>query len=162
MGHQRPLAMWYDLMKAGLSLRPRMDPSLHLESGEVLYLQSKKAYLLLEADSPLYGRWVKEEAPWEKKENLALSPMKKWDTGQLCLTSERFIWRGERRTLTFSLKKVNSVYADLYLYIGLLYGLRLYKFRFCKDSNLKWLTYAALVAHHVEQVYHHQISLSNY
>lgn len=162
VGQRRPLAEWYDLMKASLSLVARKDSSLHLEPGEELYVQGRQAQLFLEEDNPLYGSWAKEEAPWEKEGDLGQSFLKRCDRGRLSLTSQRFVWRGERRMLTFWLKKVNSAYTEVHRYFSLLYGLRIYKFRFQEESILKWLTYTALVARRIEQVYHHRISLSNY
>jgi len=162
IGEQRPLAEWYDLMKAGLRLVAREDPSLRLEPGEELYVQSRQAELLAEEDSPLFGRWGEGEAPWQKEGDLGLSFMKRWDTGRLSLTSERLIWTGDRGTLTFRLKKVISVHTEVTFFLGLLYGLRLYKFRFREESILKWLTYIALTARRIEEVYHHRISVSNY
>jgi hypothetical protein len=64
--------------------------------------------------------------------------------------------------LSFWLTKVNSVHTEVTWYLGMLYGLRLYKFRFREESILKWLTYIALEAKRIERTHQHQISLSNY
>jgi hypothetical protein len=47
-------------------------------------------------------------------------------------------------------------------YLGLLYGLCLYKFSFDEESILKWLTYIALAAKRIQDVYQHRIAVSNY
>ena len=162
LGQERPLAEWYDLMKAGLRLVARQDASVKLPAGEELYVRSREARLSMEADNPLLRRWDEEEAPSEKEGDLGLTFMRKCDRGRLSLTSERFIWAGNRMALTFRLQKVNSVHADLSLFFGMLYGLRLYRFQFDKESSLKWLTYTALVATRVQRAHGDQISLSNY
>jgi hypothetical protein len=162
LGQQRPLAEWYDLMKAGVELVAREPSSLHLEAGEELYVQSRQAYLLVEEDTPLCGQWEGPEAPWQKEGDLGLAFMKSWDAGSLALTNKHLIWSGGRGRLSFRLTKVNSVHTEVTWYLGLLYGLRLYKFRFREESILKWLTYIALTAKHIEQAYDHRISLSNY
>jgi hypothetical protein len=161
-GQEKPLAEWYDLMKAGLNLVVRESAFLHLEPGEELHVEGKQADLLAEEDSPLLTRWDQHEAPWQKEGDLGLSFMKKWDVGRLFLTSERMIWAGERGMLSFWLTKVNSVHTEVTWYLGMLYGLRLYKFRFREESILKWLTYIALEAKRIERIHQHQISLSNY
>jgi hypothetical protein len=162
LGDERPLAAWYDLMKAGMRLVVREAPSLHLEAGEALYVQSRRVHLLAEEDSPLFGQWQEHDAPWRKAGDSGLAFMKKWDSGRLALTNERLIWRGERGTLSFRLTKVNSVHTEITWYLGLLYGLCLYKFQFHEESILKWLTYLGLTAKRVEEHHHHHISLSNY
>jgi hypothetical protein len=162
IAQERPLAEWYDLMKAKVTLANQDASALNLEAGEVLYVQSQHARLLVEEDNPLRSLWEKEEAPWQKEGDLGLSFMKKWDTGRLFLTNERLIWQGDRRVLTFWLRKVNSVHTEVTWYFGLLYGLCLYKFQFRQESILKWLTYTAMAAQRIEQVYQHKIALSNY
>jgi len=162
IGVERPLAEWYDLMKAGLRLVAMESPPLRLEPGEELYVQSMRAQLLAEEDSPLFARWEEGEAPWNKEGELGVSFMKRWDTGRLALTNERLVWTGDRGMLTFRLRRVVSVHTEVTWFLGLLYGLRLYKFRFREESILKWLTYIALSARRIAEAYHHRISLSNY
>jgi hypothetical protein len=149
-------------MKSGLRLAVQEGSPVPLEPGEELYVQSRQARLLVEKSSPLFGRWGKEEAPWEKGGDLGFPFVKRWDVGRLSLTSERLIWTGKRGTLTFWLRRVNSVHTEVTWSLVLLYGLCLYKFRFRQESILKWLTYIALIAKRIEQVHHHRISLSNY
>ena len=162
IGWQQPLADWYDLMKAGLQLMAKEDPSIHLEPGEELYIQSRQAGILVEEDSPLLGQWTEGEAPSHKEGDIGLAFMQKWDRGQLLLTSERLIWKGTHGHLTFWLKKTNSVHTEVTWYLGLMYGLCRYKFRFRQESILKWLTYIALAARRIEQRHRHRISISNY
>jgi len=162
VGQARPLAEWYDCMKAGFSLVPLDQPSVHLAPGEDLYLHSQQAKLMAEEANPLFDDWEKDEAPWEKPRDLSLSLIKAYGRGQLWLTSERFLWVGDGRTLTFRLSKVNSVYAEVHRYFCLLYGLQIYKFGFRGESILKWLTYTARVTKRLEQVTDHQVTISNY
>jgi hypothetical protein len=162
IGCQRPLAEWYDVMKAGLQLVPHHEPSLSLGSQEALYVKSRQAELLAEEDSPLFSGWDQEEAPCHQEGHLGLSFKRAWDAGILYLTSERLIWTGLRGTLSFWLKRMNSVHTEVTWFLGLLYGLRLYKFRFREESILKWLTYIALAAKRMDEVYRHRISFSNY
>ncbi|HXH09415.1 MAG TPA: hypothetical protein VNP04_06610 [Alphaproteobacteria bacterium] len=162
LGQQRPLAEWYDLMKAGIQLVARQAPCLRLQAGEEVYVQSRQALLLAEQDSLLFSRWVETEAPRQRQGDLGLSFMKKCDTGTLSLTNERLIWTGARWTLSFRLTKVTSVHTEITWYLGLLYGLCLYKFQFDEESILKWLTYIGYAAKRIEERYQHHISLSNY
>lgn len=160
LGQERPLAAWYDLMKAGLRLVAQEDPAVSLDAGEELYVRSREAWLEVERDNPLFHHWDGEDAPREQARNLSL--MKRWDRGRLFLTSERFIWVGNRGRLNFRLTRLNSAYTQTILFFGFLYGLRRYRFRFREDSLLKWLTSTALVARRVEQVYGHRISTTNH
>jgi len=162
IGWQQPLAAWYDLMKAGLKLSPKEPSPLNLEPGEEIYMQSRGARLFAEEDSRLFQQWSETEAPAQKDGAIGLSFMRPWDRGRLILSSERLIWLGERGTLHFQLGRVNSVHTEVTWYLGLLYGLCLYKFRFDEESILKWLTYIALAAKRIDEVYHHRITTSNY
>jgi hypothetical protein len=161
IGWQQPLAAWYDLMKAGLKLSPQ-EPPLDLEPGEEIYVWSRGARLFVEEDSRLFHQWSEMEAPSQKEGALGLSFMRPCDRGRLFLTSERLIWLGEHSTLHFSLRRVNSVHTEVTWYLGLLYGLCLYKFSFDEESILKWLTYIALAAKRIQDVYQHRIAVSNY
>jgi hypothetical protein len=161
-GRRLSLAEWYDLMKTGLRLAPQEAPALDLKPGEEVYVQSRGAELLVEEDNQLLGDWTAAEAPSHKEGDIGLSFLKRWDRGRLFLTSERLIWMGERHTLYFRLQRINSVHTEVTWYLGLLYGLCVYKFRFEEESILKWLTYIALVAKRIEVVYQHQIAVSNY
>jgi hypothetical protein len=162
VGQQRPLAEWYDLMKAGIRLAAKQTSTHRLEAAEEVYLQSQQAELLAEEDNPLFVRWNEEEAPWRKNTDIGLSFMKRWDKGRLLLTSERLLWEGSRQRLTFRLRKLNSMHTEVTWYLGLLYGLYRYKFRFREESILKWLTYTASVAGRIEEVHQHRIAFSNF
>jgi hypothetical protein len=162
LSRERPLAEWYDLMKGGLRLVAKAEDGVALRSGEELYVQSGRVELLAEMGSLLFTSWDEEEAPWQKEGSLGFSVMKKYEVGRLALTSERLIWSAERRTLTFQLRRIMSVHTEVTWYLGVLYGLCRYKFRFREESILKWLTYIALAARRVDQVYHHKISCSNF
>jgi hypothetical protein len=162
LGSQQPLAAWYDLMKAGVRLQPREKGSLRLEAGEEVYVESREAELIVEDDNPLLARWDEGEAPSQKEGDLGLSFTKRWDRGQLFLTSERLLWTGRKGQLTFWLRRVNSVHTEVTWFFGVLYGLCSYKFKFHDESILKWLTYTALTAKRIEQRYQHRIAVSNY
>jgi hypothetical protein len=88
--------------------------------------------------------------------------MQRWDQGELSLTSERCVWEGRRGTLVFRLANVHAVYAEKHRFVCLQYGMRIYKWRFTQESNLKWLTYIALISEKIEQRDQHRISFSNY
>ncbi len=161
IGQQRPLVEWYDLMKAGLTLRAREAPSVARPAGEEVYVQSGKALLFVESDSPLFGPWGREEAPWQQEGHRRVHDITKWDDGRLSLTSERFIWTGTRGALSFRLRGLTSVYTEDVLLFGFRYGFRSYKVRFPDESVLKWLTYAALATRRLEPP-HHRITMTNY
>lgn len=161
IGREKALADWYDLMKAGMRLAPKPDVGLPLEVGEDCYLQSRVAELFVEEDNPLLELWT-EEAPWAAERDPGRSIMKKGASGQLWLTSERFIWMSDKQRLTFRLTRVIAAYAQGNRFFAFIYGQRLYKLRFRQESILKWLTYTALVAQRLEQVADHRIALSNY
>lgn len=161
-GEQRPLAEWYDLMKAGLRLIRRHDAALPLRPDEELYVQSRRAELYVEEDNPLVRGWTGEEAPAHKDTGLGMFFVRHWDHGRLGLTSQRFLWVGERQALSFELGRVNSAFAEVHRYFVLLFGLRVYKFRFLDESILKWVTYTGLVARRSDAVDPSRIALSNY
>jgi hypothetical protein len=162
LGQERPLAEWYDMMKSGLRLVAQEDPAVDLAAGEDLYVSSREAWLDVEDDNPLLRRWDGDEAPWDKASIGNRAFMKRWDRGRLFLTSERFIWVGNRGRLTFRLSRLNSAHTQTILFFGFLYGLRSYRVRFRQDSLLKWLTYTALAGRRTEQMRGHAIGTSNY
>jgi hypothetical protein len=161
IGKEKALAGWYDLMKAGLRLVPRSEVDVSLEAGEDCYLHSRMTELLMEEDNPLLELWT-EEAPWASERDPGLSFTKKAGSGQLWLTSDRFIWMSGEQRLTFRLTRVMAAYAQGNRFFAIIYGQRLYKLKFRQESILKWLTYTALVAQRLEQVTDHRIALSNY
>jgi hypothetical protein len=161
MGKEKALADWYDLMKAGVRLVPRPEVGLSLEQGEECYLHSRMAELFMEEDNPLLGLWT-EEAPWASEREPGLSFTKKGASGHLWLTGARFIWTSGEQRLTFQLTRVVAAYAQGNRFFAIIYGQRLYKVRFLRESILKWLTYTALVAQRLEQTADHRIALSNY
>ena len=162
LGQERPLAGWYDVMKAGLRLVPHEDPAVRLEAGEELYVCSQEAWMEAESDNPLFHRWDETDAPREQTRGLGLTLMRRWDRGRLFLTSERFIWMGSRGRVSFRLTRVNSAHVQARRSFGLLYGLRRYRFCFRQDSLLKWLTLTALVGRRIEQLHGHRIGTTNY
>lgn len=162
LGRQQPLGAWYDLMKAGVKLLPKEKSASWMEAGEAVYAESRGAELFVEEDNPLLAHWDNGEAPSQKSGDLGLSFMRRWDRGQLVLTNERIYWNGRKGQLTFWLKRMNSVHTEVTWFLGVLYGLCSYKFRFRDESILKWLTYTALAAKRIEQCYQHRISFSNY
>jgi len=150
LGEEAPLAQWYDRMKAGLKLVPLQDPSMDLEKDEVLWVRSKRVKLLQEVP-------VSVESPGLYFRN------RKVGTGQLFLTSERLIWRDGGRLHPFWLRRLNAVWTVVDVRLVIQYDVsEVFKFRFLEESLLKWLTYIALAARRIEEVYGHKIALSTY
>jgi hypothetical protein len=161
-GQERPLAEWYDLMKAGLQLVPVPASGLSLAAGEQLYVQGQRVKLVIQRDNPLFHGWDKPEAPAAGERGGVVPYVKTFGWGQLFLTNERLIWQGRGRALTFCLRQISSAYTEIDLFFAILYGMRTYRFWFKRESVLKWLTYVTVVARRIETVYNHKIALSNY
>jgi hypothetical protein len=161
IGQEKSLADWYDVMKAGVRLVPKPEVGLTLEEGEECYLQSRLAELFVEEDNPLLQLWA-EEAPSVVERDASTSFTKIGASGQLWLTSERFIWTSGKQRLNFRITRVMAAYAQGNRFFAIIYGQRLYKMRFRQESLLKWLTYMGLIAQRLEQVAGHRIALSNY
>lgn len=162
LGTDLPLRRWYAAMKETLSLVPIGDPAVTLEEGERLYLASRRVLLAAEADDPLFfadGRegGTSPEGDGRRLRRGQVGP------GRFFLTDRRLIWQGEDgRECSFSLERLNSVYALFNMAILILYETRLYQARFPQESLLKWVTYFAYVAKEVKDTTGHLITTSNF
>ncbi len=147
VGEERRLSAWYDLMKQTLRLEalPSVHSSFALAEGEMPYLVSGAAELW--ADPP--GDTSKGEAA-------------QLDQGRLFLTNRRFVWRGDAQQLDFPLHQVNGVYAFINFNLALVVGQRLYQVLFARESLLKWVTHAALLAPQVQAESGHILRTSHY
>jgi hypothetical protein len=148
-GQAQPLAQWYDQMKAGVKLVPMQGSSIDLEAGEILWMKSRSVKLLQEilADNGLY-----------------ISRNRNLGSGQLFLTNQRLIWTSGRDVHPFRLRQLIAAWP-----IGPAWRLaiqyenaQVYKLCFAEESALKWLTYIAMAAQHIEEAYGHKIKVSNY
>jgi hypothetical protein len=149
LGHEAPLADWYDRMKAGLKLIPISDPSLELAAGEVLWAKSKRAKLLREV--PLSTEIARL---YFSHENLG--------PGQLFSTNQRLIWKGTTAMDSFWLRQLQAVYTVGIRRLIVQYDGQIYKMHFAEESCLKWLTYIALAVQQLEEVDRSKIWLSHY
>jgi hypothetical protein len=136
-------------MKAGLTLTPIQDQSIALEETEVLWAKSKRVKLLREAPLPRAN-----VTQYVSHENLG--------PGQLFLTNQRLIWRGERRVEAFWLQQLQAVSTLVTRRLVVQYDAQTCQLHFAKESCLKWLTYIALAVKPIEEMYGHTIRVSNY
>jgi hypothetical protein len=140
LGQEAPLSRWYDRMKAGLRLGQITDPSLDLNVEEVLWVKSRRVKLF--------------QATLLSRENANFDfSYKNLGSGQLFLTSQRLIWRGERKVENFSLHKLQGVDAKIHRRLVIQYDGQIYRLLFATESCLKWSTYIALALRHIEEVY---------
>jgi len=143
VGDERPLAAWYDALKATLSLRALTDPALPLFPGETLHLASGTVELEAETTDPLFFP-ESDAPPRADKRGVTGASVGR---GRLFLTDERLAWRSaEGRDADFSLDRLASAYAVMDRGVTLLVDLRLYMLRFLEESLLKWVTMIGLVA----------------
>ncbi|MDY6862710.1 MAG: hypothetical protein SV062_06945, partial [Thermodesulfobacteriota bacterium] len=162
-GLELRLAEWYRKMKEGFKPLPRKTAEVELLPEEEVYLVSKsdRIKLITQKTNPLFFGWDKQEFPFEKQGKH--SPyMKSFGPGQLFLSSHRFVWKTRENLYFFLTDRIISIYGEAGFYLGLFYGSTKYKFRFKKDSLVKWLTYAGYVAEKTRMRNDHKILISNY
>ncbi len=140
-GHAPPLSEWYDRMKAGVRLSPIADPSLALETEEVLWAKSKRVRLVHAAFPPP----CRDATP-----DL---PPRRFGSWQLFLTSRRLLWRDARTLKVLHLHRVQRVDAKMHRVLVVQYEAQIWRFRFAEESCLKWSTYIALALRHLETTY---------
>ncbi len=159
VGDERPLAAWYDALKATLCLRPCTDPALPLLPGETLYLASGTVDLEAESTDPLF--FPHHSAP-PRADKQAVTGAGV-GCGRLFLTDQRLAWRGaDGRAADFPLCRLNSAYAVMDIGVALLVELRLYMAYFREESLLKWVTHIGLVAPQVAEATGHRIVTSHW
>jgi len=137
-GQEAPLSEWYDRMKAGVRLSPIADPSLALETEEVLWARSKRVDLVHATLPPPSAAVARDPSP------------RRFRSGQLFLTSRRLLWRGEGPIKTLHLHRLQRVDAKMHRRLVLEYEAQIWRFRFAEESCLKWSTYIALALQHLE------------
>jgi hypothetical protein len=150
-----PLWAWYERMKENFhpQLLPNRSPLL--KADERMYLQGKSITLVAQEDNPQFFHKIRKS---KEMKRLVYPFMRKVGKGDLLLTNQRLIWQKDR-IFSFWFSDLDSVYIEANHYLGLVSGVRIYKFHFLKDSYLKWLTH---LAHLVPQATPHPISFSNY
>lgn len=160
VGLERPLAGWYDVVKADLKLEPMADPSLDLQPGEALYLKSKAVELVALRDDPLFeGVFV-----WTRKPSLMRNshqPMlERLGMGTLFLTDQRLIIQIDGRSYSLWLKSFGAVWLERDRFLIVRMREQFYLFRFLEESLLKWLTYLKLAVKPVEELYKVRIHMA--
>ncbi|MBN1954279.1 MAG: hypothetical protein JW900_04425, partial [Anaerolineae bacterium] len=157
---ERSVTAWYDAMKATLRLEAVHDPAAALEPGEVLYLASGPAELVVEEGDPLFfAVSAGSGAPRLDKRQVEGRPVGR---GRLFLTDRRLVWRDKDRAVSWPLARLNSAHAFLNHGVMFLIEMRLYTARFLQESLLKWVTYVAMVSAQVEAETGHRITTSNF
>lgn len=171
-GDERPLAEWYDRMKAGVRLEPRPSPLLRLADDEALYLVSGPARLEESTLTPDHLPGREREATLtpdhlpSRERGIALSINGRgWgrpgEEGMLFLTNRRVAWQAGGQEWSCRLERVGSALAVMNLALALLLDGRLYLVRFQQDSLLKWVTYFRLVADEFAHRNGHRIQVSH-
>lgn len=160
VGLERPLAEWYDLVKADLTLEAIVDPSLDLEPGEALYLKSKAVELVALRDDPLFeGFFVRKGKP--SLTSHAHPPMlERLGVGMLLLTDQRLILRIRGKFYSLWLKSLGAVWLERDRFLVVRVGEQFYLFRFLEESLLKWLTYLKRAIKPVEERYRLRIPMA--
>ena len=163
-GLELGLADWYQKMKEGFRLVPLKSDNLELLPGEELYLTSKsdRIKLLTQKSNPLFSAWNQPEFPFKEPDKNYNPYMKSFGVGKLFLTSRRFLWKTDGTLYYFYSNQIMSVYAEAGFYLGIFYGSLKYKFRFQKESLVKWLIYTGAIAKKIHAHRNHKILVSNY
>lgn len=160
VGLERPLAEWYDLVKADLKLEPIADPSLDLEPGEALYLKSKAVELHAVRDDPLFeGIFVRKGKPFLTS-NSHQRMLERLGVGKLFLTDQRLIIQIGGRSYSLWLKSLGAVWLRTDRFLMIRVREQIYIFRFLEESLLKWLTHLKLAVKPVEERYKLRIRIA--
>lgn len=154
-GKYLPISFWYQEMKSDfipvfLEERPPI-----LQENEHLYLKSISVKLVAQKDNPLFFK----KKDTQKLKKLVYPYMGTVGKGVLFLTNHRLIWVGRKKDFSLWFSDIDSVYIEVFHYLGISSSNRIYKFKLKNDSYLKWLTYLAYLA---PQMSEHRISFSNY
>jgi hypothetical protein len=163
-GAEKPLKIWYELMKSTLQLVPISDPAAPLDPDEVLYLASKRMDLVAEETDPRFfpgASRVSSLRPKEEVRGRSVGP------GRLFLTNRRLIWQGIVREIgeqpwvvAFPLEEIQM--ATPFFGVVLNVGTRLYMLYFPEESMLKWVTYLGQVSEEILLGRGHQIKTAPY
>lgn len=149
-GEERPLAEWYDMVKADLRLTPVAEPAILLEAEELLYLQSGPVELTALSNDPLFWPQV-PEVQGDQKGGPMLDQV---GIGELFLTSQRLIFRLGPQAYSLWLRSLRAVLLQTdRFFILRCEKRRVYLFRFLEESLLKWLAYLRLVIGPVEEAH---------
>ena len=181
LGTELSITAWYDLMKQTVRLEALPEPPNLLEAGERLYLVSRQATLLVDAQTAYSGAEQLRPAAPEilpvSSPNLPVIGLcvRQVGAGHLFLTDQRMIWNQslgtakhptrpstEPQPLIFPLHQVNGIYAIANRGVSMVVGMQMHFLHFANESSLKWITYASLLAPRVQAESGHRIRTSHY
>jgi len=156
------LSQWYKMIKKDF-VPTKKDINLReIEKGEDIYLISNRIKLFAQKENPILYNHNEKEFPWKACKDTHYSYIKYVGWGNLLLSNERLFWNSNNTLTFFWLKKINSVFNEANVFFSIWYGDYKYKFRFYKDSILKWLNYIGWFSEEIFRKYKHKIRIANY
>lgn len=156
-GQDRPLAEWYDQMRAGLELTPLPNPSVALEPGEALYLEGRADGLSVLRQDPRFRQIIAAlPAP-----DAPPSPMVQLGQARLFLTDRRLIVGLEELLCSLPLETIRSVTLLIDRFVIIRHERRLIEFfEFAQESPLKWRAYLELALRPVAAAHGHKVHMA--
>jgi hypothetical protein len=96
--------------------------------------------------SPLFDGWIEPEAPKAQPATRRPADYQSIGEGELLLTSERLLWRGDTREVEFHWPTITAAYLWMNNQLILGYGTAQYRLELGPERGLKWLTHISLLA----------------
>jgi hypothetical protein len=162
-GAERPLAEWYDMMRAGFELIPISNSKLPLEPGEALYVSGQPVALAVLRKDPRFQEAIAEipqlvdsaEPALAGRETVNLGPV------DLFLTDRRLIVRRDGRRYDLPLRTIRAVQLVIDRFLVIRHAGQLMDlFEFAEESPLKWRAYLALALRPIAEAYGHQVRMA--
>jgi len=155
------LGLWYELLKAGVTLAPRQIAATALRLGEEIYAVDERVRLVVRQGTPLPAPGERPGPPAAWPRELPMRPL--WEAvgeGRLLMTSERLRWETPRGGYDFWWPQVRAAFSFHTLYYGIVYGEVSYRFQPPGQRLLKWLTYTARMAERLQGSTGQEISVA--
>ncbi|MFC2026081.1 lysophospholipid acyltransferase family protein [Chloroflexota bacterium] len=163
MDLEMPLCIWYDQMKANLTLDPIEISGSDLNDNEEVYLLTENVPLQVHKPSFLFKNWAEVEAP--KLQPRGKQKPGDWDSigdGQIVLTNQGLCWREQSRKLDFYWESVTALYLWNINTLGIRYGNARYRIPLGNEAGLKWLTYAGTLLKPIAEQEGRSVTISTY
>jgi hypothetical protein len=145
-GLERPLAEWYDMMRAGFELVPLDPETLDLETGEELYLKGKPAGVTVIRKDPRFAAAIAKMPPPPDQEDGSPSRIAYLGRVGFYLTNQRLIFVHQGEQYGLPLRSIRGLDVLLDRFVIIRHEKRLIEIiQFEEESPLKWRAYLAAV-----------------
>jgi hypothetical protein len=159
VGLEMPLCYWYDEMRRKWQPKPIHVPGVELLPDEVVYLEKCGVSLAPHHPNPLFEEWGEREAPKRQVGSHEWGDWQSIGDGQLLLTNQRLLWRGEERELDFMWPSVTAINIFMTSTLGIRYGAAWYRFRLGNARQLQWEHHASYFGRRAAQVDGHPLTV---